>query len=235
MLEPMSLRGESVRILNCNVRRSTITIVVAFFCTLALTRTAAAIDVETKGSIDASKSWPLVAFSTDFVIQQVLSDAIQGAGRSLMPGESEAITLTVNSHQKLLKPGVSLGDLFPGDPEVAEMLRNAGIAPPPLGDTGEAQADPYAALARDRAMNPDASPSQQIQQMQRMNNYYNNHGPSPYDNIPASQLYDTVVIARAVLSKGTGQMLLVAVVHPNESIKDARKLIALKIADAVLH
>jgi hypothetical protein len=43
-----------------------------------------------------------------------------------------------------------------------------------------------------------------------------------------------VVIAQAVLSKGTGQMLLVAVVHPDESIKDARKLIAMKIADAVL-
>ena len=39
----------------------------------------------------------------------------------------EAVTVTVNSRQKLLKPGVSLGDLFPGDPDVSAMLRDAGF------------------------------------------------------------------------------------------------------------
>jgi hypothetical protein len=234
MAETVSLPSASRRSLNPDVRRITIAIFVALISFSSVTREAAAIDVQTKGSIDAPKSWPLVAFSTDFEIQQVLSDAIRNSGRNLMPGESEAITLTVNARQKLLKPGVSLADLFPGDPDVAAMLREAGIAPPPLGDTGDAQADPYATQAREQAMNPDPSQSQRLQQTERMRNYYNNHGPSPYDSIPAGQLYDTVVIAQAVLSKGTGQMLLVAVVHPDESIKDARKLIAMKIADAVL-
>ena len=222
------------RFLNRDVRRITIAILVALISFSSATREASAIDVQTKGNINAPKSWPLVAFSTDFVVQQVLNDAIHNSGRNLMPGESEAITLTVNSSQKLLKPGVSLSDLFPGDPDVAGMLQEAGIAPPPLGDTGDTQPDPYALEEQKQAMNPDPSQSQRLQQMQRMRNYYNNHAPSPYDTIPAGQLYDTVVIARAVLSRGSGQMLLIAVVHPDESIEDARKLIAMKIADAIL-
>lgn len=234
MARTASLGFRSGRFLNRDMRRFTIITLVALSSFSSVIKEAAAIDVQTKGNINAPKSWPLVAFSTDFVIQQVLNNAIHNSGRNLMPGESEAITLTVNSRQKLLKPGVSLSDLFPGDPDVAGMLQEAGIAPPPLGDTGDAQPDPYALQAQELAMNPDPSQSQRLQQMQRMRNYYNNHAPSPYDSIPAAQLYDTVVIARAVLSKGSGQMLLVAVVHPNESLEDARKLIAMKIADAVL-
>jgi hypothetical protein len=47
--------------------------------------------------------------------------------------------------------------------------------------------------------------------------------------------FDTVVIARASASGALEEMTLVAVTHPGEDIDDAKKHIAERIADSILH
>jgi hypothetical protein len=47
--------------------------------------------------------------------------------------------------------------------------------------------------------------------------------------------FDTVVIARASASGAPEEMTLVAVTHPGEDVDDAKKHIAERIADSILH
>ena len=66
------------------------------------------------------------------------------------------MTVTVTVNEKLLKPGVVLGDLGPGDPWViAKLMRAAGTDPPPIGDTGNKPLDPYSEAARRGIMDPN--------------------------------------------------------------------------------
>jgi uncharacterized protein YggE len=47
--------------------------------------------------------------------------------------------------------------------------------------------------------------------------------------------YDTVVVARASVSGAPEEMTLVSVSHPGEDVDDAKKHIAERIANSILH
>jgi len=47
--------------------------------------------------------------------------------------------------------------------------------------------------------------------------------------------YDTVIVARASVSGAPEEMTLIAVSHPGEDVDDAKKHIAERIANSILH
>lgn len=212
-------------------------------------------------------------FSTDTVIQQVLRDDLRAAKRSPDADTKSVLTLTVTVSQQQLKPGVSLAQVAPGDPQVAALLKEAGATPPPLGDTGS-ETD-VAAVARAQELNgihaANTSPMQEFMDkmkeqamdpsLQPCNGQRDATGGCPQAT-PKPQLgdpnytgdvaeylhqepggparreekaYDTAVVARASLGGLPDELTVVAVVHPGESVDDAKKTIAEEIANAVLH
>ena len=57
---------------------------------------------------------------------------------------------------------------------------------------------------------------------------------SPYDNIPADQMYQTAIVARASILDSSTEFKVVALVNPGEDVRTAKKLVAEEIADAIL-
>jgi hypothetical protein len=91
---------------------------------------------QTSGKLIVPPDRPLIAFCTDPAIERVLTQDFQVAKREAQPNDHSVLAITVTTSQQVLKPGVSLGHLAPGNPEVAKLLKAAGATPPPLGDTG---------------------------------------------------------------------------------------------------
>src|SRR5271163_2626074 len=107
-------------------------------------RVAVAAEVQTDGKISVPQTAPVFAVCTDTVVQETLEQDFLDAHRSPDSGHGPPVTVTVTVNEKLLKPGVVLGDLGPGDPFViAKLMRAAGTDPPPIGDTGDKPLDPY--------------------------------------------------------------------------------------------
>jgi len=99
--------------------------------------------VQTEGKVTVPETAPLFAVCTDPTVQQTLEQDFRGAHREPDSGHGTPVTVTVTLNEKLLKPGVVLRDLGPGDPwEIARLLRAAGAEPPPIGDTGDKHLDP---------------------------------------------------------------------------------------------
>jgi hypothetical protein len=113
---------------------------------LALPVVSFAFEIKQAGRLHVSHDSQLFAFSTDPTIQEVLSQDFSAASRSADTGRGTTATVSVSVTQQMLKPGVSLTQLAPGDPQVADLMRAAGANPPPLGDTGSQYDE--AALAR---------------------------------------------------------------------------------------
>ena len=61
------------------------------------------------------------------------------------------------------------------------------------------------------------------------------NAPTPYDNIPKNQIYDTVIVARASFEGAADELKVVAVVHSGDDARRAKELVAEEIANAVLH
>ena len=196
---------------------------------------AGGMQIQTRGKLTAPPDRPLLVVGTDPVIQETLNEDFRVSKRSADSGAANPLTLTVTSSQKMLRPGVSLGDVSPGDAGVASMLQEAGATPPPLGDTGSEPTDPYAneALAEQRLQE-----SPQLQELRRAQSYRRGFGmikePSPYDNLPGTEIYDTAIIVHARLSNSSDEMTIVAVVHPGENDRQTKELIAERIANAIL-
>ena len=98
---------------------------------------AASIQVKKAGKLTASSDAVLMAFCPDPLIEQVLSQDFRVAKRNATADSKAIVSLTVTATQQALKPGVSLGQVAPGNPEVADLIKAAGAVPPPLGDTGD--------------------------------------------------------------------------------------------------
>ncbi|MBF6559095.1 MAG: hypothetical protein IVW56_02305 [Candidatus Binataceae bacterium] len=243
---------------------------------------ARALEIRKAGKIDVPAGADLVPFSTDPTIANVLRQDLEVHGRSASDHAQAPLTLTVSVNEQPLKPGVSMSDLAPGDPQVAALIRAAGATPPPLGDTGTAFDE--VALARARAENntmpPAASPMQQIlSQIQNPNAgvptaldpggcmpgvgpcmdpaaaptprpqpgtagytgdtqqyLQQGHQDLPYQaQTPDDNNFDSVIVARVSLSGSPDEMTIVAVTHPGEDGRSAKKLIAEEIANSVLH
>ncbi|MGH8013481.1 MAG: hypothetical protein ACREQ4_13375 [Candidatus Binataceae bacterium] len=96
-----------------------------------------ALQVKAAGKLTIPAGARVMPFSTDPVMQRVLSQDLAAAGRAPGASAQQAVTLTVSVREDQLKPGVSLGDIAPGDPQVAALIAAAGATPPPIGDTGD--------------------------------------------------------------------------------------------------
>jgi hypothetical protein len=245
-------------------------------------RLSLAFQIRQAGKLQVAHDAGLFAFSTDPTIQEVLSQDFRAASRSAGVGNGSTVTVSVNVTEQLLKPGVSLTQLAPGDPQVADLMKAAGANPPPLGDTGSEFDE--AALARRRAtrdLRPNDTESERlINSLSNPGGFSEGFGPpiplpcsaqsiprpgcppvpqtSPTAATPGSigdvqqyverrksrpslfssgdaNDYDTVVVARASVSGATEEMTLVAVSHPGEDLADAKKQIAERIANSILH
>jgi hypothetical protein len=215
-------------------RRSQASLTFALAAVLAIAGAARAAEVRTSGKLNVARNASVAAICTDPVVQNVLNEDLSAAQRGRQA--TRELTLTVSVTQKLLKPGVSLADVAPGDPAVAGLLKDAGAEPLPLGDTGsEPSADPYSVEARRQATMPEDDLTTQFRNYQAMRHAMGTKiGASPYDNM-ADQIYDTAIVARASLGGSAAEFTVVAVAHAGDDLRAAKKLVAEEIANAVLH
>lgn len=238
--------------------------------------------IKQAGKLRLARDSQLFAFSTDPIVQEVLNQDFSAASRNTFSGRSSPVTVSVNVTEQMLKPGVSLTQLAPGDPQVADLMRAAGANPPPLGDTGNQYDE--AALARRMAardyMPDDTQSARLINSISNPSGYSEGFGPpiplpcaaqtvarpgcppvpqaSP-SSTPSRTVgdveqyvqrrthsrgffssgrdndYDTIIVARASISGMAEEMTLVAISHPGEDINDAKKNIAERIANSILH
>jgi hypothetical protein len=201
---------------------------------VAIGGVAQAADVKMAGKLNAPANATVIAICTDPVVQNVLNEDLRAARHGQPSNPENSVTLTVTVNQQMLAPGVSLNQMFPGDPGMVELLKEAGADAPPLGDSGSQPIDPFAQEARRQALAPDDPVTAQFRAYQMRRNAFGN-GPTPYDSIPKNQLYDTVIVARASLEGAADQLKVVAVVHSGDDVRHAKELVAEEIANAVLH
>jgi hypothetical protein len=209
---------------------------------------ACAMSIKMAGKLRVPPKTPLIAVSTDPMIQRVLSQDFEASGRAPGTKAGASVTVTVTVHQNALRPGTSLSDIAPGNPQALALLKAAGVTPPPIADTGSGRSDPFQAMARKQALMPDSSTMQQIRDYQAQGAFTRMPGmpPAPYPpqyqpyqpsppRGSGSDVYDTAIVARATLNNSSDEMTVVAVAHPGEDFRKARELIAEEIADALLH
>ena len=253
---------------------------VAIALVVAVAIPAHALEIRKAGKIDVPAGAALIPFSTDPTIANVLQQDLQVHGRTAATN-APSLTLTVSVSDHPLKPGVSLADLAPGDPDVGPLIKAAGATPPPLGDTGN-QLDEvalYRARAQRGQVPTNGSPMQQILSGIAQGQY---GAPRPdpggclpgmggcVQSAPAStprsqpgspgytgdtqqymeqgheagrfrqpqvsdNAFDSVIVARVSVSGSPDEMTVVAVTHPGDDTRAAKKLVAEEIANAILH
>ena len=197
---------------------------------------AHATDVKMAGKLDVPANATVVAICTDPVVQNVLNEDLRAARHGQPSNPENSVTLTVTVSQQMLAPGVSLNQMFPGDPSMVQLLEQAGAEAPPLGDSGDQPIDPYANQARQQALNPEDPATESFKAYQASRQSREGTGAlTPYDNIPKSEIYDTVIVVRASLEGATDELKVVAVVHSGDDIRRAKELVSEEIANAVLH
>jgi hypothetical protein len=202
---------------------------------VAICGSAYAADIKMAGKLTAPANASVIAISTDPVMQNVLNEDLRAARHGQPFNPDNSVTLTVTVSQQMLAPGVSLNQMFPGDPSMVELLKEAGADPPPLGDSGSGEPiDPFADEARRQALNPDDPITDQFKAYQASRQAME-RGPTPYDAIPKNQIYDTVIVTRASLEGAADELKVVAVVHSGDDVRHAKELVAEEIANAVLH
>lgn len=125
---------------------------------------ALALEIRTAGKISMPADVQVVPFSTDALVADRLRQDFEAEHRLAGISAASPLTLSVSITESPLRPGVSLQDLAPGDPNIEGLIKAAGATPPPLGDTGTEVDE--AALARARAQNhmlpPGATPMQNV-------------------------------------------------------------------------
>ncbi len=218
------------------VREAVRSAIAAIAIAVAICGFAHAADIKMAGKLVAPANAGVIAVCTDPVVQSVLNEDLRAARNGLASNPENSVTLTVTVNQQLLAPGVSLNQMFPGDPSMVELLKAAGANPPPLGDSGNQPADPYAQEARRRSLFPDDTAEEQFRAYEASQQALHGvNAPSPYSKIPKDQLYDTVIVARASLEGATDELKVVAIVHSGDDARRAKELVAEEIANAVLH
>jgi hypothetical protein len=218
------------------VREAGQSAIAAIAIVVAMCGFAHAADIKMAGRLTVPANAAVAAICTDPVVQNVLNEDLRAGRRGLASNPENSVTLTVTMSQQLLAPGVSLTQMFPGDPSMVELLKAAGAEPPPLGDSGDQPVDPFAQEARRRALSPDDTATEQFRAYQaRQQEMRGLNAPTPYDKIPKNEIYDTVIVARASLEGVTDELKVVAVVHSGDDARRAKVLVAEEIANAVLH
>ena len=211
-------------------RKALAGLVLAMLTMPAYVGTSAATEIKTLGRLKIPPDAAVMSVCTDPVVQEVLNEDLRGHPHSGVP-----IIVTVTVNARALAPGVSIQDLSPGDPSVAEMLKDLGAQPPPLGDTGDKPLeDPYTAMARRQTLNHEDPMMQQFRAYLNHRNEAANP-PSSYDKIPGNQLYQTAIVARASASDSASELKVVALVEAGDDVEKGKRLVAEAIADAILH
>lgn len=72
---------------------------------------ACAMSIKTAGTLPVPPNVPLIAVSTDPVVQRVLSQDFDASGREPDPNARTSVTITVTVHQNALRPGLSLSEV----------------------------------------------------------------------------------------------------------------------------
>lgn len=209
--------------------------IAAITLAVAIAAPVHAADIRTAGKLDVPANASIVAICTDPVVQNVLNQDLRAARHGVSADPASIVTLTVSVNQQFLAPGVSLNQLFPGDPSMVELLKAAGADPPPLGDSGNQPTDLNSLEAQRGAISPDDPMTSAYKGYQARKRILSGAGgPTAYDNIPKDQVYDTVIVARASVEGSMEQLKVVAVVHSGDDARRAKELVAETIANAVL-
>lgn len=235
--------------------------------------------VKIGGKLAVPSTAPLGVIATDPVLQQVLSQDFEVAGRLAGPSAKSEVTLTVTLTHRALEPGMVLSEVAPGNGDAVALLKQAGVKPVPLpeqttrdesdNDNGSDDDDTNAAEGNSNVKN-DVDSYQQQGQIERQPTSMSGAMPPlpmtgwpvppataqqrsalpPYmqtyqqgSNSPeqarheheASDVYDTIFIARATVGDASGELTVVAVAHPGFDAHEVRKLVAEEIANGVLH
>ncbi|HVB80216.1 MAG TPA: hypothetical protein VNE82_09785 [Candidatus Binataceae bacterium] len=103
---------------------------------LARAAEAPQIVVKVGGKLPVPPTIPLGVVATDPVLQQILSQDFQLAGRLAGASATSELTLTVTLTHRALEPGMSLNDVAPGNSDAVALLKQAGVAPLPLPEQG---------------------------------------------------------------------------------------------------
>lgn len=234
--------------------------------------------VKVGGKLPVPPTTPIGVIATDPVLQQVLSQDFQVAGRLAGASATSELTLTVTLTHRALEPGMSLNEVAPGNGDAIALLKQAGVNPAPLPeqttqeddkDSNSDDDDTNAAKGSSHAKNDVNSYQQQGRMEQRPTSMGGSIPPLPMTNWPvppataqqrsaippymqayqpqdrpldaarhereASDLYDTIFVARATAGNDSGALTVVAVAHPGFDAHEVRKLIAEEIANSVLH
>jgi hypothetical protein len=221
---------------NSQLRKTGHRAIAAVAIAVAIGGLAHATDVKMAGQLEVPANATVVAICTDPVVQNVLNEDLRAARHGQPSNPENSVTLTVTVSQQMLAPGVSLNQMFPGDPSMVQLLEQAGAEAPPLGDSGDQPIDPYANQARQQALNPEDPATESFKAYQASRQSREGTGAlTPYDNIPKSEIYDTVIVVCASLEGATDELKVVAVVHSGDDIRRAKELVSEEIANAVLH
>src|SRR5271167_4612891 len=78
---------------------------------------ASALEVRKAGKITVPANAQVVPFSTDAMVADVLRQDFEAEHRGADANAASPITLSVSVTQQPLRPGISLQDLAPGDPD----------------------------------------------------------------------------------------------------------------------
>ena len=97
--------------------------IAALAIAVAIAGSADAADIKMAGKLNVPADASLVAICTDPVVQNVLNEDLRAARHGQPSNPDNSVTLTVTVNQQMLAPGVSLNQMFPGDPSMVELLQ----------------------------------------------------------------------------------------------------------------
>ncbi len=136
-MEPGGVRSDA-RLRRCrSVAFATLALALAAACAGRAARVAQAADtarivIKSDGKLPVSPTMPLGVIATDPVLQQVLSQDFQVAGRLAGASATSEVTITVTLTHQVLEPGLSLEQIARGDAAALALLKQLGVKPPPL-------------------------------------------------------------------------------------------------------
>lgn len=216
--------------------------------------------IKSAGALNAPPASSILALATDPTIQETLSDDF-AAQRHPASKRGPNLTLTVTLVSRQLTPDLSPDAVAPGVRATAALLRAAGWVP--LTDTAAASPTMQGPVSKSiqeymsqgnnlmgngmmgNGMMGPGQPTT-VQQIYQLSNPPSTSGTFTelpryvgsqiyQPNTPAPTTYDTALVAHAVLSNGAGDFTVLAVVHPGDDLEATKKLIAERIANAILH
>jgi len=88
--------------------------------------------VKVSGKLPVPPTIPLGVIATDPVLQQVLSQDFQVAGRLADASATSELTLTVTLTHRTLEPGMALNEVAPGNGDAVALLKQMGVKSAPL-------------------------------------------------------------------------------------------------------